>query len=61
MSSSVKKLVGLIGLLLSVYVLQAVFQVVRISIGIRIGSLVMSQIRKDMFDKLISMSVSFYE
>lgn len=61
LSSSATKFAGLIGLLLSVYVMQALFQVVRSSIGIRIGSLIMSHIRKDMFDKLISMSIRFYE
>ncbi|WP_373231249.1 ABC transporter ATP-binding protein [Cohnella sp.] len=61
MSSSVSKFAGLIGLLLCVYVFQAIFQVIRASIGIRIGSMIMSHIRKDMFDKLISLSIRFYE
>ncbi|WP_167747063.1 ABC transporter ATP-binding protein [Cohnella luojiensis] len=59
--SSNSKFAGLIGLLLTVYILQALLAVVRTSISIRIGSQVMSHIRKDMFDKLISLSVRFYE
>ncbi|WP_158630104.1 ABC transporter ATP-binding protein [Cohnella sp. AR92] len=61
LQGSVTRFVGLIALLLSVYFLQAGFQVLRTSITIRIGNRMMSRIRKDMFDKLMKLSVRYYE
>jgi ATP-binding cassette subfamily B protein len=61
LSSSISQFALLIGLLMTVYLLQAVFQVLRTSIGIRIGSLMMSHIRKDMFNKLMDLPIRYYE
>lgn len=61
LSSSAPKFAGLIGLLIGVYFLQAAFRVLRTSIGIRIGSKMMIQIRKDMFGKLMDLPIRYYE
>ncbi|CAM3642322.1 ABC transporter ATP-binding protein [Cohnella lubricantis] len=61
LGSSQARFAGLIGMLLAVYVLQAAFQVLRSSISIRIGNRMISRIREDMFDKLMRLSVRYYE
>jgi ATP-binding cassette subfamily B protein len=61
LSSSPSAFAALIGLLAAVYVLQAAFQLWRASIGIRIGSLLVERIRRDMFDKLMTVPLRYYE
>jgi len=61
LASSEMHFVGLIGLLAAVHLLQAAIQVLRTSISIRVGNTIMSRIRRDMFDKLMKLSVQYYD
>ncbi|WP_276353952.1 ABC transporter ATP-binding protein [Cohnella caldifontis] len=61
LSSSPAAFAGLIGLLVAAYVLEAVFQVWRGKLGIRLGSLLVGRIREDMFGKLMDLPIRYYE
>lgn len=61
LASSESRFLRLIGMMFAVHLLIAVFDVLRSSIGIRVGNQIVSRIRKDMFDKLMRLSVRYYD
>lgn len=61
LAGSEPRFLQLIGLLMAVHLLLAVFEAARSAIGIRIGMQVVSRIRRDMFDKLMKLPVRYYD
>ncbi len=61
LEASESRFFQLIAVLFAVHLLLAMFDVIRSSIGIRVGMQIVSRMRKDMFDKLMKLSVRYYD